>query len=240
MLDQLELLLQLQEIDSDIADLVRQSELIPVRIGEFESERERVRSAHEEASSALDEAKKDHQHREHELEDATIRINDLKGKQLVIKTNAEYAALTHEIGFASQGISDIEDGILKLLEEMEQLSADAEQATAKLTETERGIDEKIKELEGKLGELSDALAIRKDERLRIATRVDDSTLRRYEGIMRSKGDIALVQVADGGACSGCYKSLPPQTVIEVKRESRFIECDGCGRILYWRQEKDVG
>ncbi|MFH1865717.1 MAG: C4-type zinc ribbon domain-containing protein [Candidatus Eisenbacteria bacterium] len=239
MFEQLELLLQLQEIDSDVADLVRQSELLPVRIDEFESEKERVRSAQQEAALALEEAKKDHQHRERELEDATIRINDLKSKQLVIKTNAEYAALTHEIGFASQGISDIEDGILKLMERIEQLTADAERTGTEAAESERVVDESVKELQARLGELNDALAVKRDERLRIATRVDDSLLSRYEGIMRSKGDRALVQVADG-ACSGCYKSLPPQTVIEVKRSSRFIECDGCGRILYWLRETDVG
>jgi predicted nucleic acid-binding Zn-ribbon protein len=237
--EQLELLLQLQEIDSDVADLVRQSELLPVRIDEFESEKERVQSAQQEAALALEEVKKDHQHRERELEDATIRINDLKSKQLVIKTNAEYAALTHEIGFASQGISDIEDGILKLMERIEQLTADAERTGTEAAESERVVDESVKELQARLGELNDALAVKRDERLRIATRVDDSLLSRYEGIMRSKGDRALVQVADG-ACSGCYKSLPPQTVIEVKRSSRFIECDGCGRILYWLRETDVG
>jgi len=237
--EQLELLLELQEIDADIADLVRQSELLPVRIGEFESERERVCAAQIEVEQALEEAKKERSHKEHELEDATIRINDLKAKQMVIKTNAEYAALTHEIGFASQEISDIEDVILKLLEVIEGLTANAEAATTAATEAQADIDEKVKGLQARLDELSGELAVKKDERLRIAMRVDGSLLRRYDGIMRSKGDCALAEVSDG-ACSGCYKSLPPQTVIEVKRSSKFIECDGCGRILYWHRESEVG
>jgi len=237
--EQLELLLELQEIDADIADLVRQSELLPVRIGELESERERVCSAQIEVEQALEKATKERSHKEHELEDATIRINDLKAKQMVIKTNAEYAALTHEIGFASQGISDIEDVILKLLEVIEGLTADLEAATKAATEAQTDIDEKVKGLQARLDELSGELAVKRDERLRIAMRVDESLLRRYDGIMRSKGDCALAEVSDG-ACSGCYKSLPPQTVIEVKRSSKFIECDGCGRILYWQRESEVG
>ena len=239
MLEQLELLLELQEIDTDLADLSRQGELLPVRISEFESEGARIRAAHQEKEFALQEAKKERQHREHELEDATVRVNDLKAKQLVIKTNEEYAALTHEIAFASQDISDLEDGILTRLEEIDQLAADVEKAGAEMAEAERGIDESVSELQARRDELNDALAIRKDERLRIAMRIDASALRRYEGIFRSKGDCALAPVVDG-ACSGCYKSLPPQTVIEVKRATRFIECDGCGRILYWRRETDVG
>ncbi len=239
MLEQLELLLELQEIDADLADLLRQGELLPVRIDEFESERARVRAMQQEKERALEEAKKERQHREHELEDATVRINELKAKQIVIRTNEEYAALTHEIGFAKQDISDLEDSVLKLLEETEKLSEDAERAGAEAVETDRTIDESVSELRDRLDELNDALAVRKDERLRIAMRVDELLLRRYEGILRSKGDCALAQVVDG-TCSGCYKSLPPQTVIEVKRAARFTECDGCGRLLYWRKEKDVG
>ena len=231
MLEQLELLLELQKKDIDLADLSRQGELLPARIDELESERERIRTVHQARELSLDEAKKERQHEERELEDATARINDLKAKQLLIKTNAEYAALTHEIAFAQQGISDLEDGILKLLEETEELAADLEQAGAEVAEVERSIDENVSELRGRLDELNDTLVVRKDERLRIAMRVDAPLLRRYEGIFRS---------IENGACSGCYMSLPPQTIIEVKRTSGFKECDGCGRILYWRREADVG
>ena len=239
MLEQIELLLELQKIDTDLVDLSRQGELLPVRIDEFESEKARVRASHQEMERALEEVKGERRRSERELEDATARINNLQAKQLLIKTNEEYAALTHEIAFARQGISDLEDGILKLLEETEQMAADAEQAGAEATEAERGIDENVSELRARLDKLNDALAIKKDERLRIAMRVDESTLRWYEGILRSKGDCALARLVDG-ACSGCYKSLPPQTVIEVKRATGFTECDGCGRLLYWLQETDVG
>ena len=239
MLEQLELLLELQTKDIDLADMLRQGELLPVRIDELESERERVRVAHQVKELALAEAKKRRQHEESELEDATVRINDLKAKQLLIKTNAEYAALTHEIAFAQQNISDLEDGILKLLEETEELAADLEQASADLAEVERGIDESMSELRARLDELNDKVAVKEDERQRIAMRVDAPLLRRYEGIFRSKGDCALAYV-ENGACSGCHMNLPPQTIIEVKRTTGFQECDGCGRILYWRRETDGG
>jgi len=238
-LEQLELLLELQKKDIDLADMSRQSELLPARIDELESQRERVRAAHQAKELALAEARKQRQHGESELEDATVRINDLKAKQLLIKTNAEYAALTHEIAFAQQNISDLEDGVLKLLEETEELAADLEQAGADVAEAERGIDESVSELRARVDELNDKLVVKKDERQRIAMRVDGPLLRRYEGIFRSKGDCALACV-ENGACSGCYMSLPPQTIIEVKRTTGFKECDGCGRILYWRRETDGG
>jgi len=238
-LEQLELLLELQEIDSDLSDLLFESETLPQRIERLEEQKKAATAERDEKEAALEEARKEHRRRERDLEDVTARISDLKSKQLVIKTNEEYAALTHEIGFATQDMADIEAATFKLLEDIEALSADATRAAEAAADAERDIDEKIGELRKQLGELSDAIAVKKDERLRIAMRVEGPILRKYESILRSKGDRAIAAIEDG-ACSGCYKSLPPQTVIEVKRAQRFTECDGCGRILYWRRETSDG
>ncbi|MCH7619489.1 MAG: hypothetical protein IH880_06940, partial [Candidatus Marinimicrobia bacterium] len=34
-----------------------------------------------------------------------------------------------------------------------------------------------------------------------------------------------------GACGGCFHSLPPQLVVEVKKMERIINCEACGRVL---------
>jgi predicted nucleic acid-binding Zn-ribbon protein len=238
-LEQLELLLELQKIDADLLELRSQSETLPAGIQRLEEQIAVAAGERDAKQSALEEAKKEHRKRERELEDVTARINDLKSKQIVIKTNEEYAALTHEIEFAKQDMSDIEDAGLKLLEDIEKLSGEASAAADAASESEREIGAKIAELRGRLNEINDEVAVRNDERLRIAMRVEGRILRRYEGILRSKGDSALARIEDG-ACSGCYKSLPPQTVIEVKRADKLTECDGCGRILYWTREEEDG
>ena len=45
-----------QVLDLDLAELARQSELLPVRIREFESEKERIRSSQQEKEDELAEA----------------------------------------------------------------------------------------------------------------------------------------------------------------------------------------
>ncbi len=239
MLEQLELLLELQGVDSELFELTRERESLPGRIESLAAVRERVRSESAEKESALEDAKKERLRKERELEDVGAKVADLKSKQLVIKTNEEYAALTHEIEFRQREISDTEDAILRLLEDIERLTTEVEEARAAADEATAQMDREIAELRSKLEELDDAIAVKRDERLRIAMRVDGSVLRRYEGILHSKGDSALARIVDG-ACSGCYKNLPPQTVIEVKRGNGFVECDGCGRILYWSRETELG
>lgn len=238
MSEQLELLLELQRIDAELSELGRERDLLPVRIVELEERKRHTVADAESIEGELERAKKERRRLERDLEDHTAKITDLRSKQVVIKTNEEYAALNTEIEFVKREISTAEDAMLTLLEEVEQLSENATRAMEEAESATVQIDADISELTSEVAELDDSLAVKRDERKRIAMRVEGSLLRRYEGTMRSK-DTALAYVVDG-ACSGCYKSLPPQTVIEVKRSTRFIECDGCGRILYWRRETDGG
>jgi predicted nucleic acid-binding Zn-ribbon protein len=238
-LEQLELLLQLQDVDVELSELEERRGLLPRDIEELELEKTRLRAELAEREEALEQVRKARSRKERELEDANARISDLRAKQLVIKTNAEYAALTHEIEFMKQEISDIEESVLELLEDVETTTADLDEIRKRVSEAESESEEKLGELRTRLAELEDDIAVKKDERLRISMRVEKPLLTRYDRILTSKGDCALAHVTDG-ACSGCYKSLPPQTILEVKRARGFVECDGCGRILYWSPEADSG
>jgi uncharacterized protein len=237
--EQLEVLLRLQTVDMDLAELESRRESLPEKIEAMSREKESSLEDVAEREAALDETRKARSRRERDLEDANAKINDLRSKQLVIKTNAEYAALTHEIEFVKQEIEDIEESVLSLLEETEKQSAGLDEARTAAKEEAVSIDARIAELEGELGRLDEEIAVKRDERLRLSKHVDSVLLNRYDRILASKGDCAVVCVS-GGACSGCYKSLPPQTLLEVKRAKDLIECEGCGRILYWSLEKDVG
>jgi predicted nucleic acid-binding Zn-ribbon protein len=79
------------------------------------------------------------------------------------------------------------------------------------------------------------LAQLRSERQQIAEKADPDALARYERLMRSKGDFAIVPIAHGN-CGGCHLTLPPQVVHNAKDGSEVTSCDYCGRILYWPRE----
>jgi predicted nucleic acid-binding Zn-ribbon protein len=239
LLEVLDLLRALSRIDTEIQELEAENERLPEEIEELEAERRRMRADLEAAEGELESLSKDRKLMERELEDLQAKLADLTAKRLAIKTNEEYAALSHEITFVEREIEVKEDAILGILERQEAVAATIAEFREGVSESEREIDRGVEALQAELSRLDDALAVKRDERLRVATRIDDSVLERYERILASKGDTALANVSDG-ACSGCYMTLPPQTVIEVKRADRLMECQSCGRILFWRPEPDGG
>ena len=238
-LEQLELLMELSRIDSELQDVSVEHESLPRTIAEFEEEKKKLGDAVAEREVELEDTRKERQRLERELEDLTAKLNDLTSKQLAIKTNEEYAALSLEIEHAKRQISDTEDAILSQLELADERTEELEAAREAATTEERSLDARISDLRSDLKRLDDIVAVKRDERLRLSKRVDQTVLERYDRILRSKGDTALSRVV-AGACSGCRMKLPPQFVIEVKRADGLIECQSCGRILFWKREGEDG
>ncbi len=239
MREQLELLLKLQEIDNTLTDLEGETQDLPERIADLRRQIELTDTVVKEQETALETAKRDRTKLENDLEDANVKLDGLKSKQLVIKTNEEYAALQTEIQYTTDATSKIEDSILILLEQIEGASADAVAARQSAADSRGVIEAEIAELDREMGRLTEALTIKRDERVRVAMNIDERMRERYERIIESKGDQALVPLVDG-FCTGCYKKLPSQQAIEIRRGEKFFECGGCGRILYWGGEGQDG
>jgi len=68
------------------------------------------------------------------------------------------------------------------------------------------------------------------EREKLMVRIDRNDIRAYERIRRAKDGKAVVPVRRN-ACGGCFKRVPPQTVLELRKNSKIITCEHCGRIL---------
>jgi predicted nucleic acid-binding Zn-ribbon protein len=231
-LEQLELLLGLQAIDAELSGLLAADESLPRRISELERQKTEAGAKAEQKERELEELNLKRSKLELDLKSRTAKLEDLDSKRSSIKTNEEFRALLHEIDFVTKEISQTEDVILEILEEAERLSSELEEARKQEAEIRRATDERIETLERERTSLSDAIAIKKDERKRLSYRVEEGMLGRYERILQSKGDFAVAQIVDS-ACSGCRKRLPPQTLIEIRSGRRLVECDGCGRILVW-------
>jgi predicted nucleic acid-binding Zn-ribbon protein len=229
-LDVLERLLELAAIDEDIADMREESSHLPQRERELETQKDELAGALREREAELEELTKSRAHEERDLEDEKARLEALKRRQLEIKTNEEYAALIQEIKYAERRIGETEDRILQMLEDGEALDRAVEEARKAMDESSEALDAELAEVRAEIGKVDERLEVRLDERRRVAMHLDPVVLGRYERILQSKGDSALAPL-DGDTCSGCYVKLPPQTVIEVRKARRLIECESCGRIL---------
>ncbi len=158
------------------------------------------------------------------------RLEKYKKQQFAVRTNREYDALTREMDTATETIS-------KLEKEMEQLETAATVAKTEMQESAAKIEELQKQLEEKRTALAEVSKTTEDEELRFAhereklvARIARADLAAYERIRKAKRGTAVVPVKRQ-ACGGCHNRVPPQKLLELRKNDRIYTCERCGRII---------
>ncbi len=158
------------------------------------------------------------------------RIEKYKTQQFEVKSNKQYDALGKEIDYSQERIA-------KLTKELEQLEGTANNAK----EDSKSIGPELERLQAELKEKSEELTLvnkeHEDEELRLhhereklIARIQKTDLQLYERIRKAKGGLAIVPVKRS-SCGGCYNRVPPQRVLELRKNSRITTCERCGRVL---------
>lgn len=233
-MEDLNLLLRLQRIDSETMDLKTREEEIPETIRSLEAEMARRGKEIEKEVQRIGEDNKRRGMLELELEIANETVKRYQRQLLDVKTNKEYTALLHEIEGEKDKISKLEEEILTLMDEIECLGRELEASRRDLETRRRSSEEETQHLEGELRDVNDQIAIKEDERKRVVARLKDDLLERYERIRERWGRLAVVAL-DREVCGGCFATLPPQFVSEVRKGDKVLICEHCGRILVWKE-----
>ena len=226
-------LIDLQAVDARVASLEAEAARIPQEIAGVEAEVGAARAEVDQTKARLDSARKEQRALEKELEVVQTKRVKAEGRLYEVKTNKEYSAVLVEIEDIKHEKARVEDQILNIMESHERLGADIKDSEARLVEREtRGRSEGAA-LRAKLREVEGQLDLVRSERRDLAGQLPGAVLRDYDGLLRARGGLAVVEVAKPQSCGGCRVTIPPQRIQELKPQNALIRCESCGRYLYW-------
>jgi uncharacterized protein len=235
MLEILEKILVVQDRDRRIAQLKAESARIPAEITAAEQRVQTEAARFENAKNELKHIETERKKLEIDAESKRAQILKYRTQLNLIKSNTEYQALLKEISKSEEDIRQIEDVELDIMERLEKLQpalreeqSQLKDVTAKGEAERADLQKRIKLIEEELHQLH-------AERTQLAAAVDPDLLSRYDRLLRSKGDAAIVPIKHGN-CGGCHLNIPPQVVHNAKDGSELTSCSNCGRILYWQAE----
>ncbi len=232
MLAELERLVELQRLDSEIALLEAAAAAIPGQIQEIEEQVRQAMAILEAAKADTDRMQKRRRQKERELEEFTGQLKKRQSRLFEIKTNQEYTAVLKEIEGLKEKISSIEEEILLLFEEIEVAvkSQEEQEGRVRSQGAEFTRDRQRKEVE--LRELQSRLSALQAARRGQSKVIDSALLQQYLRLLKSRAGLAVAP-AKHGSCEGCHVALTPQVYNEVRRSEEILTCERCGRILYW-------
>jgi len=236
MQNDLEMLLKLQSIDYDLEELDRSKDYLPDMIKNLRKEIEEVSGTLKESEERLTQQSLQKKKLELDIEEINSELAKLQKQMRDIKTNREYDALVTEIASRKKKVSDNEEELLKTLAEIDELQDKIKEYKEKLVEVEKNNRVQLESLTREMDSIGIKIKQKQDERKNVSVRINKQMLATYERVKKVKGGAAVVPVKKR-ACSGCYKSLPPQKIQEIKKGENLITCDSCGRILIWTDEE---
>ncbi len=232
MTSDLQNLIELQQIDAQIAALRAEVAALPKHVAQIEA---KLAGSKAKVDATLAAAKADETARrkhESDIQDQQQKISKYRDQSLHVKTNQEYKALMEEIKFAEQKIAASEDKILEIM-----VAADARKESLKKLEAELKADtaendREKEEARQRTADDEEALAGLTARRNALRTGISENALRHYDRLLTTRGN-ALSPVYENQLCSACSVMLRPQVFQEVMTNEQFMTCDYCKRILYY-------
>jgi predicted nucleic acid-binding Zn-ribbon protein len=228
---ELENLIRLQEIDTQIYSLRSEKAAKPAQIKALEEAFE-AKKAHllELEKNALELAKQKKE-REAELtakEESTVK---LQGQLYSLKTNKEYQTMLQQIQDSKVDASVIEDKILELMDKADALKIEVDKEKLKVKDEEKQSAAEKAKVELRIKEIDDSLSRLEGQRKQATPDLNPKIMAQYERILLSREGLAIVRVK-GNSCGGCNMFVPPQVINLIRMYERIITCEVCNRILY--------
>ena len=222
-------LYRLQQIDLELDELEAGSGDLPGEIRQLETDLAAVESAISEHQSSLSSIRRERNEGNAEMQELRSRSLELNERLRTVRNNKEYDATTTEIASAEERSKDLSKSISRLDDREAEVLRETQSLEKKRDELSATLEDKNDTLSTIRESTSDEVKDLHEQRKAALSELSGELLEQYNYV-RSKHPDAVVKVRKG-ACSGCFRAVTPQTLVEMRRHEQIFYCEHCGRLI---------
>ena len=230
---ELERLIQLQHLESAIAEARAHITAHPQRLAEADARLAEADRVVQEATQRLKDAQEARRTVEKDAAVYQARLTKFKDQLSAVKTNREYTAMQHEIETAQKDLGVAEEKVLERMMEIDQLTVEVKQAEAAQAAEKKKVDADKAALATELASQEKTVAEKTAARAALISSLEPRLMSLFEQVAKVRKGVALSMATRDGLCSICHVRLRPQVFQQVRTNDTVVQCDSCQRILYW-------
>jgi len=234
MWEQIELLVKLQQIDSQSQRLENALADVPQKMARLDEERcqaDCLVSVAEEQAAALS---RRYRELERENQACQAQVAKSKTKLAAVKTNKEYQLSLKEIEELEAKQSLVEDQILLVLEDMDRAKADLAEKQKQTRNIKDQVDQDQQDIEAETKKTEETLARLGADRHALMAQLHSDVLEAFVLVKKRVGRGLTIAPVENAVCRGCNVGLPPQLYNEMQRRDKLHHCPNCQRLVYWQ------
>ncbi len=231
-----EKLKELQDIIHERFNLEHELEELPRNLSKKAEILSRFKKTLAETKIKLEELKKQRQSLYYELQDCSLRKENLEKQMDNVKTQKEYETLDKEIKDSAEKEQNLRRELNNIDREIDLNKEEEKKAESFIETIQEEYEEERqkmaaleKDMTGRIGELQNLEA-------QITPGLDSDMVFKFKRIIRSKQGIGIVAIRNG-VCTGCHMILPMQFVNDVRKNERVMFCPYCSRVLYFESDQ---
>jgi len=231
---QLELLYEVQKIDTSIKNSEELKKKYNAEITKLEEEFSRAEETFSAEQSQLSALEKEQKEREKTLGAAREQKKKVEERIMSVKTNKEYQAGLLEVETIKGSIKQKEDAIIEIMDAIEEAKGALKKSSETLGSVKAQFDEKKRQIAVDLASYLQEIEGQKQQRELIVKDISADIFADYTRLLKVKNGRA-VALAEHEQCTGCSMKIPPQIYNEVVVGNQLKTCPHCNRILYVEQ-----
>ncbi len=233
MLPDLERLIRLQSLHNIVDDARRRIAAIPLQFEAFETRLNKLRTDLSEAKQQLDNNQTVRRNLEKEVSDAKSRLAKFKEHEMIVKTNEQLWAVQTEIATAKGAVQSFEEELLISMLETDTFTVAVNESERSMATAEAEIETERRTIERERATSEAAVEQALIAREALAREIDTAVLALFDQIAEKRNGLAVVDAKDT-LCSSCHVRLRQQVFNDIRLNNRVIQCESCGRILYFQ------
>lgn len=222
-------LYRLQQIDLELDELNDGGGDLPTDVEQLRKRVDELSKAMAAEEEKLRELRDSRAGSNNSIEELRERVKMLNERLRTVRNNKEYEATTNDIAAAEEELQTMERSMTTVNTQEAMLIRDIEGINRQREEALKELDEKTETLTTIRATHADEISNLHSAREEAASQISEDLIKRYNYIRTAHED-AVVKVRKG-ACSGCYRAIPPQTLVEMRRSEQIFTCEHCGRII---------